>query len=118
MGVVRLSETKALVVESRRPAEWSAELPPSATGLNVYVVDTTLDNDRTHESSGDNGNQPEFSKWAYLRLPDGVPGGYSLPNRNFTDFFIHAGQSVTYDGIKVTLMNSGINDSVLLEKIG
>jgi hypothetical protein len=114
-GIVALSSTKAIVVQSRRPVDWSSELPSQATGLNIYVVDTSMDNDRTHESSGDTGNQPEYSKWAYLQLPDGVPGGPSI-RRNFTDYFIQKGQSVTVDGVKVTLIDSGKKDVVRIEK--
>jgi hypothetical protein len=114
-AIIALSSTKALVIQSRRPIDWSNELPSQASGLNVYVVDTTQDNDRTHESTGDTGNQPEYTKWAYLQLPDGSEGGTSA-RRNFTDYFIQNGQSVTYDGVKISLKDSGKKDLVQIEK--
>lgn len=115
MGIITLSPTTALVIESRRPIDWSAEMHSDATGILVYVVNTTLDSDRSHESLGDdNGNQPEFSKWAYLRLPDDVQGGYSV-RRNFTDYFLKQGKSVTFEGVKITLTNSTNNDLVKIE---
>lgn len=115
MGIIALSASKAIVIQSRRPIDWSSELPSQATGLNIFVVDTTADNDRTHESTGDTGNQPEYSKWAYLQLPDGVTGSSSV-RRNFTDYFIQKGQSVTFDGVKITLTDSGKTDSIQIEK--
>ena len=116
MGIITLSQTTALVIESRRPIDWSSEMDKNTTGIIVYVVNTTLDSDRSHESLGDdNGNQPEFTKWAYLRLPDEVLGGYSV-RRNFTDFFLKPGQSVTFEEIKITLMSSAADDLVSIEK--
>lgn len=115
MAIIALTPTTALVIESRRPVDWSADMLKEASGLIVYLVDTTLDNDRSKESSGDTGNQPEYSKWAYLRLPDGVSGGYSI-RRNFTDYFLKPGQSVTFQQIKITLTTSDKDDLIRVEK--
>jgi hypothetical protein len=115
VGIITLSTNKAIVIQSRRPIDWSSELSSQATGLNIFVVDTTKDNDRTHESAGDTGNQPEFSKWGYLLLPDGVTGGSSI-RRSPYDYFIRKGQTVTFDGVKITLTDSGKLDFIQIEK--
>ena len=118
-AIVPLSKTQALVVESRRPIGYSSGWDKVDSGVFVYLVDTTKDNDRSGESSGkDNGNNMAFSKWAFYLAPDRAK---MTNSRNFyyqyRDYFLKRGQSVTYGGVKISVLKSGATDTVRLEKV-
>jgi len=118
-AIVKVSDHQALVITSRRPEEWSSELPSNASGIVVYEVDTTRDRNadavQADASGSDNGNNPAYSKWAFYLLPDGTLGGYAV-RRPLTDYILHVGQTVTYQGVMVTYSQSGYNDHVLINK--
>lgn len=118
-AIVPLSKTQALVVESRRPIGYSIGWDKIDSGVFVYLIDTTKDNDRSNESSGaDKGNNMAFSKWSYYLAPDGSRmknhGNFYYQYR---DYFVKKGQSVTYGGVKITVLKSGATDTVKLEKV-
>jgi hypothetical protein len=118
-AIVPLSKTQALVVESRRPVGYSSGWDKVDGGVFVYLVDTTKDNDRSGESnSSDRGNDMAFSKWAFYLAPDGSrmknSGNFYYQYR---DYFVKKGQSVTYGGVKITVLKSGSTDTIKLEKV-
>jgi hypothetical protein len=118
-AIVQISNHQALVISSRRSEEWSAELPKGANGILVYEVDTTRDRNedgvQADASGADNGNNPAYSKWAFYLLPDGVPGGYAV-RRGLTDYILKKGQSVTFEGVTVTYLDAGQNDTIQIAK--
>ena len=118
-AIIQISNHQALVISSRRPEGWSAELPKKASGILVYEVNTTRDrNDEAVQADADgtdNGNNPAFSKWAFYLLPDGVAGGYSV-RRGLTDYILRKGQSVTFQGVTVNYLESGQNDTIMISK--
>jgi hypothetical protein len=118
-AIVPLSKTQALVVESRRPIGYSSGWDKVDSGAFVYLVDTTKDNDRSNESSGaDKGNNMAFSKWAYYLAPDGSAMKNSRDfYYQYRDYFVKRGQSVTYDGVKITVLKSGTTDTVQIKKV-
>ena len=118
-AIVPISATQALVAESRRPVGYSSGWDKEDRGIFIYLVDTTKDNDRTGESNiKDKGNDIAFSKWAYYLAPD---KSRMVNSRNFyyqyRDYFVKRGQSVTYGGVKITVLKSGSTDTVKLEKV-
>lgn len=119
-AIVRLSNHQVLVITSRRPEEWSSELPSSAKGVQVFEVDTFRDRNEDgvqRDADGtDNGNNPTFSKWAFYLLPDGISGGYEI-RRSLTDYILKKGQTVTFQGIKVEYIEAGLNDLVRISKL-
>lgn len=118
-AIVPLSKTQALVVESRRPIGYSSGWDKVDSGAFVYLVDTTKDNDRSNESIGaDKGNDMAFSKWSYYLPPDKAPmrnkGNFYYQYR---DYFVKRGQTVTYGGVKITVLKSGTTDTVQIKKV-
>lgn len=116
-AIVRISESEALVVESHRLIGFSSELakfssqPNHPGGLLIYLVNTTLDNDRTGENNGDNGNDPAWSKWSYLLAPDGTTPGDAIGNPDgILDYLLKPGQSVSYAGTTISMETSGKKD--------
>jgi hypothetical protein len=116
--MVKLNNHQVLVFESRRPEKWSTP-QIYVNGLMAYIVDTKVINDREGESS----DQERTRTATYLTTDQRKEKGSNLfagCNRTRCDrAMIHAtvGQTFTFDGIKVTLTKSGVNDEILLEKI-
>jgi hypothetical protein len=116
--MIKLNDHQVLVFESRRPEKWS--LPSLyVNGLMAYVVDTKKITDREGESAGEERERTA----TYLTTDQRAENGSNLfvgCNRTKCDrtmVYARAGQTFTFDGIKVTLTKSGVNDEILLEKI-
>jgi M6 family metalloprotease-like protein len=116
--IVPLNATQALVVESRRPVGYSEAWPKSNSGIYVYRLDTTLDNDRTNESTGkDSGNDPKYQKWGFYLASDQRPNISIRPHADiYLDYIIFKGESVTYDGIRIHLLDSNELDVIKISR--
>jgi len=114
-AIIKLSNHEVLIVESRKPIDWSSSWPKDASGLMVYKVDTTKDNDRTGESSGDTGNEERYSKWGYYLTPDGAKLDTNQ-SRDFKNYLVKEGRTVTYSNVRITLVKSGETDIVQIQK--
>ncbi|MDH6239545.1 DUF2510 domain-containing protein [Aurantimicrobium minutum] len=115
-AIIRLSDHEALVIESRRPVGYSSSWPENVSGIFVYKVDTTLDNDRSHECCGDMGNDPTYPKWAFYLLPDGRTVMANSPLTQHNDYIVRQGDSVTYEDLSIELVYSGKQDFVKITK--
>ena len=113
--MIPISSHEILVVESRRPVGFSSLWENTDKGIFVYKVDTTMDNDRSHESSGDTGNDVAFSKYAYYLHPDSRPSSNDSGISKYQNYLVKAGESVTYAGIKISLILSGDQDLIHIE---
>ena len=103
--VIRLSSTRAIVVESRRAVGWSAGFAPFTGGVLAYVLDTSVDNDRSGESTGH--AKVRFAE--YLQ-PKNMAGSPRF--RGTIDPFITVGGSAAESGVTVQLVQGGANDTV------
>lgn len=116
--MIKLNDHQVLVFESRRPEKWSQE-SLYINGLMAYVVDTKKVTDREGESASEERERTA----TYLTTDQRAENGSNLfvgCNRTKCDrtmVYAREGQTFTFDGIKVTLTKSGVNDEILLEKI-
>jgi hypothetical protein len=119
VAIVPLNSTQALVVESRRPVGYSEAWPKSNSGIYVYRLDTNLDNDRSNESTGrDLGNDPNFQKWGYYLLSDQRPNPSGRSHLDqYLDYMIFRGETVTYDGTRISLLESGEFDVIKISRV-
>lgn len=115
-AIVRLNEFEALVVESRRPVGYSKEWPSDVSGLFVYRINTTQENDRSQECCGDTGNDPAYSKWGYYLLPDGQAVKSQNVKEAYESYVVKVGQTVTYNGVTIKLLHSDDYDFVSIVK--
>lgn len=117
MAVVKLNDSEALVIESRRAAGYSSKWPTDLNGILVYRINTTLDNDRSQECCGDRGNDPAYSKWGYYILPEGHKADTSSgPMNQHLQLIAKENDKVIYGGVKIELVYSGDQDFVKITK--
>jgi hypothetical protein len=106
--MIRLSNSKVLVVESHRPEKWAVGMKKDSLGVMTYIVDTT--------QSHDNGaNMAKIETTARFLSPDKKM--ISINDWTTSDYLMLKNESLTYDGIKITLVYTGSNDTIKIEKV-
>lgn len=116
--MVRLNQSRALIIESRRRSTWSSGamgwpgLPEGFYGLTVIRVDTSVDLNRVQRAG------------AYLDFIDGGNRGHGTlfqPGMRIPPFdlnnVLYEGESITTDGIRISLSKSGDHDTVRLSRL-
>ena len=111
--IVRLNESRALIMESRRRSTWSSGamgwpgLPEGFYGLTVIRVDTSVDLNRVQQAG------------AYLDFIDGGERGHGVLFQQGLrvppfdlDNVIYEGESIVTDGVRISLTRSGDHDRV------
>jgi hypothetical protein len=114
--MVKLNDHQVVVFESRRPEKWSKHPYFNADGLMAYLVDTKVINDREGESS----NQELTRTGRYLYVDGLVKSDdrfFKAPGGDSALIVAKQGESISYGGVKVTLVKKGTNDQIVLEKI-
>ena len=130
--MIRLSEYEVLVVESRRDDKWVNKLVSSTiinagpdgrskefNGLVVYKVDVSkVEPYGVIEMQGSQWKDSSTAFAYYIRN--------SIPSKGFStykgsepfdlNFMIYQGESLTYRGVKISLLTSDDHDKVLIEK--
>jgi len=138
-AMIKLNDHQALIVESHRKDKWGVWEGVGSGGVMVALIDTSLNTDWDQEATAAN----PVSTGTYLRVEGanhGVhqPIGEVLKNDGVTyygvglidgvgisgDFdqwdlnhVMYVGESITHDGIKISLIKGGDNDTVRLEKL-
>ena len=135
---IKLNDHQVLVVESHRKDKWSQGTSPGQAAVMVNLVDTTI------STSWDNpeGYKNPSSTGTYLKV-DGanhgkhVPYGDPINNSLYAggdvgvingvgysgiraewdlNYLMYPGESITYNGIKISLLTGGDNDTVRISK--
>ena len=124
--MIRLSKSQVLVIESRRKDKWSSGsngfpgLPDGFYGLIVYKVDTTAIPQYGIVEPDGNDWRDSSTAYAYLIRNLSVQHGYveGAPQSNRIDmnFVMYEGESLTTNGIKISLVKSGDHDEVKIER--
>jgi M6 family metalloprotease-like protein len=101
-AILKLSATRALLIESRRETKFSCKTPTPRNGVLVYVYDATI-------GHGEN-----------FLIPSSPPGRQAqnlpcsvAPN---PDFLLRTGDSVEVEGFTVEVLEHGALDKVLVSK--
>ena len=95
--VVKVSEYEVLVIESHRKDKWSDRWPTGTTGVSILRVDTRKDTVFDMGSS---------------------TGTYVVPAREHSLDFLKVGQVLTTDGIQISVVATGDNDQIKIERVG
>ena len=138
VAIVKLNDHQVLMVESHRKDKWSDGLAPGFTGVMVTLIDTSK------STTWDNpeGMANPSSIALALKIPGVNHGPYESvgaphpnPGREYQgvgiingigvsgdkegwdqDYFMYQGESITYEGIKISLLSTGDNDTIRIEK--
>lgn len=130
--MIRISEYEVLVIESRRDDKWVNKKDVATiinagpdgrskqfNGLVVYKVDVSkVDPYGVIEAQGTQWKDSSTSFAYYIRnaIPEKGFSTYKGSEPFDLNFMIYEGESLTYRGIKVTLLSSTEHDKVLIEK--
>jgi hypothetical protein len=129
--LIKLSESKILGIESHRVDKWGPLQIPGLYGVTTYLIDLTTNNSTNvvaptasyqRLSSVNHGLSPiraplipGFENFGtYLIDGVGVAGG----NGTDLNVMMYLGESLSIEGVKISLVGSGDNDSIQIEKIG
>ena len=101
--VVPVSETKAVVIESRRENKFSCQMPSKRNGILVYTYDATL-------MHGENFLKPlTFEGRAIESSSNCMVQPYPNP-------FLYKGQKITVEGVTIEVIDSLNLDKVRLTR--
>ena len=101
--VIPLSNSKAIVVESRRSTGLNYLYPKATEGALVYVVDT-LD--------------PRFRYGIYVKRPNNRPESQFAYGFSLGDAALKKGESIQLSGFKISVVDAGdFGDVVKVEKV-
>ena len=94
--VIKLSDYEVLVIESHRKDRWSDRWPTGTTGVSVMRVDTRKDTVFDIGSS---------------------TGTYLVPAREHSLDFLKVGQTFATDGIRISVVATGDNDRIKIDRL-
>ena len=127
MAVIKLSPTKAIVVESHGIDKWSnfkfgdREFPPGFYSVMAYVVD--LDKAAAPPGRPD-GSSIENDDWAWA-VWQKVDGGASNrfdksvgDRKNLADYVAVLGDSFIIEGIRIKVVGTGDYETIEISKVG
>lgn len=127
---IKLSDSKLLAIESHRVDKWSPQQISGLYGVSTYVIDLAVDN-RTYllEPPGrylklynvSHGLSPIRGKpiSGFENFGTDLVDGVGVAGGSGTDLnvMMYLGESLIYEGIKISLISSGDNDTVKVEKL-
>jgi hypothetical protein len=105
MAVVPVSESKAIVIESRRESKFSCTMPSKRNGVLAYLYDATL-------SHGENFLQPVTPVGRAVEYSSNCPVvGYPNP-------ILYKGEKISVEGITIEIIDSLNYDKIRISKKG
>jgi hypothetical protein len=136
--MIKLNDHQVLMVESHRKDKWSDGLAPGFTGVMITLIDTTKNT--TWDNPEGFANPSSIAQ--ALKIPGVDHGPYQsvgAPHPNpgnmyqgvgiingigvsgdkegwDQNYFMYQGESITYEGIKISLLSTGDNDTIRIEK--
>lgn len=128
--LIKLDDSKILAVESHRLDKWSPFQFPGLYGVSTYLIDLAVDNRNQVNQppavyqkmlSTNHGYSPirgtaisgfeNFGRY----LINGV--GVALGSGTDLSSLMYLGESLTVEGVKISLVKSGNNDTIKLQKV-
>ena len=139
VAMVKLNDHQLLMIESHRKDKWSQGLAPGFTGIMVTLIDTTKNTTWDNPEGFANPSSvgvalkiPGVNHGAYQSIGTAIPNATNIyqgigivdgigiaGDKEGWDlnYFMYVGESITYEGIKITLVKGGDNDTVRIEKV-
>lgn len=133
MAVIKLSKTKAIVVESHGIDKWSSfntndrSYPGGFYGVMSYLIDLEKTVAPPVETDGraiqaDSGNDPKYPRWAYWQKIDNGPSflatfDYKSGTESWNPYFAVLGDTFTIEGVKIKLIGTGDYETIEITKV-
>jgi hypothetical protein len=135
---IKLSESQLLIIDSHRRDKWSADTMPGQYGVMMTLVDTSKN---SSFAVGENGNEPSTANFIKMSGTDhgfhrffatgiqdqgladdgvGIANDLDTSGQVWTfdlNYLMYLGETQIFQGIKVSLVKSGDNDTVKIEKV-
>jgi hypothetical protein len=105
MVVVPISETKAVVIESRRETKFSCMMPSKRNGVLVYTYDATL-------MHGENFLKP------VTPLDRAIEYSSNCPVVGYPNPILYKGQKVSVEGVTIEVVDSLNYDKIKVSRNG
>ncbi|MGI9131854.1 MAG: hypothetical protein ACR2IU_04305, partial [Candidatus Nanopelagicaceae bacterium] len=103
MAVVPISETRAIVIESRRENQVSCAMPSKRNGVLAYLYDATL-------SHGENFLKPMVPEG---RTPE---SSSNCPVQPYPNPILYKGQKIAVEGLSIEIIDSRNFDKIRISK--
>ena len=127
MAVIKLSPTKAIVVESHGIDKWSnfkfgdREFPPGFYSVMAYIVDLDKNSAPPINSDATSRTNDEWA-WAVWQKVDGGASNRfdkSVGDRkNLADYVAVLGDTFTIEGIRIKVVGTGDYETIEISKVG
>jgi hypothetical protein len=103
MVVVPVSETKAVIIESRRESKFSCAMPSKRNGVLTYIYDATL-------SHGENFLQPIVPSG---RMPE---RSFNCPVQEYPNPILYKNDKIVVEGITIEIIDNLKYDKIRINK--
>lgn len=133
MAVIKLSKTKAIVIESHGIDKWSSfnkndrSYPGGFYGVMAYVVDIENAVAPPVAADGrfildDTGNDPKYPRWAYWQKVDGSASfladfDFRSGSEPYNRYIATLGDTFTIEGVRIKLTGAGDYETIEITKL-
>ena len=128
--MIKLSASRVLVIESHRRDKWGTKFVPGFYGVTTFLVDTSIQNDPSKpdsektrfanyllNSATNHGKLVNRRPWEEIDKNGVRTTGWVTEPTWDLNYVLYQGESFTTNGIKISLVKSGDNDTVRITKI-
>jgi hypothetical protein len=125
MAVIRLSPTKAIVVESHGIDKWSnfkfgdREFPPGFYSIMAYIVDLNKNSAPPINSDGTSVSNDEWA-WAVFQKVQGGPSNEFNINvgdrKKLADYVAVVGDSFVIEGVRIKFVSTGDYETIEISR--
>ena len=133
MAIIKLSKTKAIVIESHGIDKWSSfnkndrSYPGGFYGVMAYLVNTEDSVAPPVAADGraivdDTGNDPKYPRWAYWQKIDGPTSflenfDYRSGTEPYNRYIATLGDTFTIEGVLIKLTGAGDFETIEITKL-
>jgi hypothetical protein len=125
MAVIKLSPTKAIVVESHGIDKWSnfkfgdREFPPGFYSIMAYVVDLNKTVAPPVRSDGSSLSNDDWAWAVWQKVDGGASNGFDKTvgeGKNLADYVAVLGDTFTIEGVKIKFVGTGDYETIEISK--
>ena len=125
MAVIKLSETRAIVVEAHGIDKWSdlkfgdRAFPPGFYSVMAYIVDLDKSVAPPSRSDGSSISNDDWAWAVWQKVSGGSSNGFNETvgdNRNLSDYVAVLGDSFVIEGVRIEFIGTGDYETIKISK--